>query len=606
MQRSYSNVEVVTAALIVTVPSTTATTLAIDQKVGRIMLIAIEVQNIPTPRELCTAVNPASVTEPPQKLTELLAQIETQGTRNFPALKSKLPLIAELLNKTPDQVTIQDLEGIKPGFRSFLVKRRLAENSIRAYVYEVGFLLKYAKLLGWRPTVNVPPAWVTVRQNCIDKKCTNLVTYLMSKKKSPAQVTPEDVESWIAYHVGRGGSLKSSRNKKTDFWKIMASCGFGQVLLKERYSIPLRELPEPLKADVKELVRWKTADFEPGRSKKAKIREVTSRNLEKGFCSLYGFIHNIIRDPEAKSISELVTPDMLNRYVAWAINERVQCGQSVIGCLCGIKAALCHPKYQYLVGPWFSELVGGIEPESESELKEKQAAKQVPYTVAETIPTLICAGRKNAARRGEKGLAIVIRDQLLMLWLIVLPWRRRNLSGCRIEGPQPNLFKAKLDLYAPISKTNWVEEALKADPEAEFWQCKFSGKETKAGNTVHILLPRPLIPLLEEYLRHRKQLLGDADSNSLFLNREGTTMSEQTLTNLVSELSLRHIGKAVSPHTFRHIVAYGWLKDHPGDYLTVSKLLFHKNLKTTISTYASRFNESDGACGMEKWFESRH
>jgi integrase len=292
--------------------------------------------------------------------------------------------------------------------------------------------------------------------------------------------------------------------------------------------------------------------------------------------------------------------------VDWSINQRGECGQSVIRRLCAIKAALRHPKYAHLVGPWLSKLIGGIDPESEDELKEKQAAKQVPYDIVETIPTIICAGRKPAARRGEKELAVVIRDQLLMLWLIILPWRRHNLAGCRIEGPHPNLFKAKIDPNAHVSKTSWVEEELKENPEAEFWQCKFSGKETKAGNAVHILLPRPLIPLLEEYLHHRKNLLGEAESNTLFLNTEGTAMSEGTLTNLVSELTLRHIGKAVSPHTFRHIVAYGWLKDHPGDFLTVSKLLFHKNLQTTINCYASRFNESDGACGMERWFESRH
>jgi integrase len=271
----------------------------------------------------------------------------------------------------------------------------------------------------------------------------------------------------------------------------------------------------------------------------------------------------------------------------------------------GIKAAIRHPKYKHVGGAWFSELIDSITPDSESELKEKQAAKQVPYLIAETIPEKIHAERKAAARRGEKHLAVAVRDELLMLWLIVLPWRRHNLSGCRLAGPRPNLFKAKLDPHAPVSRTEWVDEILKSDPEAEFWQFRFSAEETKAKNDVHALVPRPLIPLLEEYLNHRKHLLGNAESNALFLNRAGTKMSTETMGDLVGELTLRHIGKAITPHTFRHIVAYGWLKEHPGDFLTVSKLLFHKNLQTTIRCYASRFNESDGACGMERWFESR-
>jgi hypothetical protein len=71
-------------------------------------------------------------------------------------------------------------------------------------------------------------------------------------------------------------------------------------------------------------------------------------------------------------------------------------------------------------------------------------------------------------------LALCVRNELLMLWLTVLPWRQRNIRECRIEGPRPNIFKAKIRRGAPIAKPGWVIEALEADPEAEFWQFKFA------------------------------------------------------------------------------------------------------------------------------------
>ena len=48
-----------------------------------------------------------------------------------------------------------------------------------------------------------------------------------------------------------------------------------------------------------------------------------------------------------------------------------------------------------------------------------------------------------------------------------------------------------------------------------------------------------------------------------------------------------------------------WLKEHPQDYLTLSKMLWHNNIKTTIGTYGSRYNESSGVTAMESWLDER-
>jgi hypothetical protein len=47
------------------------------------------------------------------------------------------------------------------------------------------------------------------------------------------------------------------------------------------------------------------------------------------------------------------------------------------------------------------------------------------------------------------------------------------------------------------------------------------------------------------------------------------------------------------------------LKAHSKDYLTLSKMLWHKNISTTINYYAGFFNESSGVCAMESWIEER-
>jgi hypothetical protein len=37
----------------------------------------------------------------------------------------------------------------------------------------------------------------------------------------------------------------------------------------------------------------------------------------------------------------------------------------------------------------------------------------------------------------------------------------------------------------------------------------------------------------------------------------------------------------------------------------LSKLLWHRNINTTLKEYGSRFNESNGVAAMEAWLEQR-
>jgi integrase len=82
-------------------------------------------------------------------------------------------------------------------------------------------------------------------------------------------------------------------------------------------------------------------------------------------------------------------------------------------------------------------------------------------------------------------------------------------------------------------------------------------------------------------------------------------MNITQMTMLVGDLTTRHGGRRVTPHPFRDIVAYTWLKSHPKDYLTLSKMLWHTDINTTIKTYGSRFNESSGVTAMETWQDER-
>lgn len=197
-------------------------------------------------------------------------------------------------------------------------------------------------------------------------------------------------------------------------------------------------------------------------------------------------------------------------------------------------------------------------------------------------------------------------EDLMIRWLLVLPWRQRNLRECRVQGQNPNLFKAKVPVYSYIDKPEWARQQELSNPNTEFWQIRFCNEETKTGITVHSLLPRSLIGLLEEYLsEHRPALLNGQKCDTLFVTPDGAEMTSLFVMNTISDLTLRYGGRRVSPHLFRDIVAFAWLKSHPEGYHALSKMLWHKSVSTTINIYGSRFNEASGVIAMEEWLAER-
>jgi integrase len=130
--------------------------------------------------------------------------------------------------------------------------------------------------------------------------------------------------------------------------------------------------------------------------------------------------------------------------------------------------------------------------------------------------------------------------------------------------------------------------------------------ETKNGHQVHGLVPKQLIEPVEDYLtNYRSLFVNGHDPCTLFLNDNGGAYSTGAFTTRIGHLTARYAGRRVTPHLFRDILALKYLQERPEDYLTLSKILWHRNLKTTLNNYGARFDESHGARRVEEWLEER-
>lgn len=509
-------------------------------------------------------------------------------------------------------LTLEAVDRARKGFRSFLESRKYEENSIRTYVNHVRLLLKYAVAAGWQPCETTSPAWDRVVQLAKDRDCSDLARFLATIKKHPRDVTIEDVNEWLRITTQRGWSHNRASKKRSTMWRILRDCDYTTkiptYLLREKhYGIPIRNFPSDLKREVDELLEWKQMVYAWDRPNNARHRPPTAKRLAHVISTVYGYAVNIAGETGISSLPDMAKCHIIGRFIQWCMSERGVKGQTLQRNLRLLHAALQqHPRYKSLDLSWFKPLLDGIPVEQDSVLKRRRAERVVEYAVIEKIPAMMRADRSKAVKRGQRKLALLVRDELIIHWLTLLPWRQRNIRECRIDGERPNLYKGPVPLISTIDMPQWAVEQRKENPGAEFWQFHFIEEETKTGCAVDSLLPRQLIEPLEEYLnKFRPLLLFDYDPGTLFLNEGGRPMNIKQVTRVVAQTTVKYSGRRVTPHPLRDIVAFAWLKSHPRDYLSISKMLWHSSPNEVLKTYGSLFNVSSGVCAMEAWSDER-
>ena len=573
------------------------------------------------------AQNHAIALEPLRSVADLLVRLAED--KHIGMLKTTAGHIADCVGRPFNELTIDALVGLVPRFTTYLEGRRHKRNAIRSYRNYLGMLVRKAKELGWRPqNAATPEAWAQVVASVQKLRgASSIVTFAVSLGRTPATLSDHDMDAWAQWMLVNKRDYQYVRTLGYRFRRELWKAGLAQkmpCLLSDwkvpsrRYFVPLEQFPTELRREVLTLLKWKQAPYAVGRKARAKLRAISARNLKNAFTRLYGFLINVLPKMQdtaqridvasIRTLPELVTPDSIGAALEWWLNVRHLKGRSVAVKLGAVCAAMKeHPAYKGIDFGWFDKLLQGIPYEPESQRRTRKEKKYLPYDKVAEIPSKIHALRAAVAKEGPTKLAELVHDELVIQWLVFLPWRQRNIRECRIgtKDSGANLFKAPMEQWDTVRKSRWVQEKLRNNPHEEFWQYHFTEEETKTGNEIWSIVPRRLVPLLEEYLgKHRQHLINGDDPGTLFVNRRGQPFDAGRLCALISNLTLRYAGRRVTPHIFRDIWAFWWLALHPEDYLTVSKKLWHRNIQTTLRIYGCKFDEAQADCRVEDWLDA--
>jgi len=550
-----------------------------------------------------------------QTLDDLIEALGSNDPKTPTAmLRSLVGHLCRYFNKGPYEIFIRDLTDLRPRLRMYLQERRFKPNAVRAYVNFLRILLQKAYDFGWRQySPELDNAWGEILQ-CVSTEvgCPEIVRFAKRKGKAPAEFSNNDLDQWAEEQLRLGRCFIYIRGLKRKFRRRISLGGldsrFPKLTFQTRddYGVQISRLPEPLRSQLTAILEWKTARYSPGRTSKSRHREITAFNLQWTICRLFGFVQKFLgREPS--TLENLLCEEYIGRYVGWCLNVRNLHPQTVAVWIGMIPPLGKHPLLTGQNFAWVHELIAGLPTDRGSNSRERKARKWVDYDKLYAIPDqLLELGRLT---KDPKRRALLLRDALVVQWLLVCPWRQKNLRCCRIcesQNPHANLVYEEIPPLATIARTQWVEEALKVNPRERFWQFHFEPDETKNKDRVHAILPKQLVEPLEGYLANSRPLLVNGpDPGTLFLNDHGNPFSLTSITNLISSITLRWVGRRVTPHLFRDIFAVKYLSENPRDFLTLSKILWHRDVKITIQLYGANFDASYGARGAEEWLNDR-
>jgi len=538
--------------------------------------------------------------------------IAVRGDKNLAMLRTAASKLSEFMDKSIGDLSIDVLIDVRSAFSDYLKERRYALNTIRTYRQNTQRLVRWAVELGWvSGKQSVEEAWKPFLDALAGnpRAYTCIVYHAIQNRVLPSEFSGADLDAWGESMFQAGRQYRTVRSGKWAFRKALAGACLVDLLPKleaavnkSTYRIKFSDFPEPLASEVMELLAWKQAKFAKGRPQWTRLRPISAKLLERNICRLFGFAKNIGKFAEVNSLRALFSEEIMSGFVEWGLNERALSRSSLVRFSMIYSAMRYHPKYKDQDYGWFTTLFDQVPEDDQSLKQEKKAKKAVPYEELCMIPAAIREARMKLSPDDPK-TSRLFQDEFMITWLTTLPWRQRNVRECRVGDPATaNVFFAPLPNFIHVAKPKWVVDALAKNSNQAFWQIYFREDETKMGQKVRGILPRKLIPLLEEYISvHRPRLVAKKDPGCLFVNEDGEEIDYQIVTYHVSEIVLKYAGRRMTPHLFRDAFAYAYLDAHPEDFLSLSKILWHRSIKYTLEIYGRNFDESNGVRRIDDW-----
>lgn len=402
-----------------------------------------------------------------------------------------------------------------------------------------------------------------------------------------SQGTLTDFEAYISDRLLRRGPHEIVRETAIT-WNMIAqrsSASFVELVVPRKPSYrcrPLSEYPSNLQADIRNyLGRLSHADLFDEDGPDTASRPTTLRNVE---ANLRQYLHALcetgISPAELRSLRCAITA--LNmRTAGRRIMDRRQSDKARSTVFNIFATCIAIARHELRLPDQDLTVMSNLKKKAASNregLTDKNRDRLGQFHDFRNISALISLPDKLMQMATENPRAPT--SPLRAMWAVAItlllccPMRIKNLAELDIDR---NLRftggRGRLKLGAKI-------------------RVSIDGSYVKNGSPIDFDLNPKHSAVVHRYLYEFRSRLSDAPTTALFPRQsDGTPRPEASFGKGLSDEIMRYTGLAVNPHLFRHFAAYLYLRERPGEFETVRRLLKHKNLQTTVSFYAHLNNE---------------
>ncbi|WP_425044766.1 tyrosine-type recombinase/integrase [Primorskyibacter sp. S87] len=341
---------------------------------------------------------------------------------------------------------------------------------------------------------------------------------------------------------------------------------------------PLTSYPESLQAEIRTyLDRLSHADIFDENGPDKPLRETSLRNIE---AHLRQFLDALVSDgakpDDFLHLADVVTAANMKKAFR-AIAKRAG-SNSIPSGLSNIAATLTAIARHHLKMPEENlEKILSIKKKVSSDpvgMSTKNAERLSQFNDWNNVARLVSLSEVLMERANttpvSRNSALLAMHAVALAVLLSCPMRAKNLAG--------------LDLDRHIS--------ARLNGTHTLYTIRIEGTEVKNDEPIEVALNNRTSKTLHRYITQFRPQLSDVPGTALFPRRsDGKPRGPDNFSSDLKALIYRETGLEVHTHLFRHIAAKLYLKERPGDFETVRRLLKHKKQQTTMDFYAGLSNQ---------------
>ncbi|WP_425044686.1 tyrosine-type recombinase/integrase [Primorskyibacter sp. S87] len=507
-------------------------------------------------------------------------------------LISSINRIAKYLNRSP-----ADLMTNAPALRKLLTTIHPVQAGISAKSLSnvKTALTKALQTSGYlppaAPKTEPSEAWAAFLSACAAKHqalaLSRLVTYCASRGIEPDAVNDKVMATFQTYLDARllGKDPAKLRKEMAQTWNGIVkrqNLSLAELTYEkggQHRSRPLTSYPKSLQDDIaKYLDRLSQADpFDEDGPDKA-LRPTTLRNIKAHLRQYLDALVTAGADPETfRSLSKAISEKNMKGAFT-AIMKRRGLSDPKDGGLHNIAATLKAIARHHLKLPEkdlgailniqkkVSPAINGMSSKNRDRLGQFNDWQNVARLLSLT-ETLMKRASANPASR-TSGLSAMYAVAIAIL--LSCPMRIKNLAQLELDKNVTGHSNGTHTLYT-----------IRVDAE-----------DVKNNEHIEVALNPRTSKLLHTYIMKFRPLLTRANGPALFPKKSnGEPRDPANFGSDIKALIYRETGLTVHAHLFRHLAAFLYLRERPGDFETVRRLLKHKSQQTAMTFYADLSNQ---------------